>query len=127
MTPVRELPGIKDLIESGVLIPTAADVAREFAGFLESRYPFVPVTGYSIDWARVPGSRRLRWDTASPDEVVEFVNRSPVGAHSEVAIWFRRSEPCYVCDRAFAASRLDELLAPVFGERYVFGAAKDKS
>ena len=125
MTPIGELPGIKEWIESGDLVPTAVEVANEFAAFLESHYPFVPVTGYSIDWARVPGSRRLRWDTASPEEVVRFVNGSPIGAHSQIALWFRRSEPCYVCDLAFAASRLDELLVPVFGERYLFGAGNN--
>src|SRR5438128_5547575 len=125
-TPVHELPHIKRLIDQGILIPTNPDISRQFAEYVEHHYPFVPVTGYTIDWQRVPGGYRLRWDIATNEEVADFIANTPLVIHLWVVAWYRRHEPSFICEQSFAAQNLDALFGLGWGTRYLFGVDRNQ-
>lgn len=117
-----ELPHIKALILQGVATAVNKDLSSKFAKYLEKNYPLVPVTGYSIDWDRVPNSIRLRLNQMTEEETREFIYSTTLGQHRYAAIWYGRTQPCLVCELSFAAENLDLLFSSGWGARYVFGS-----
>jgi hypothetical protein len=120
--PGFQLPEVAALIDAGKLTVTDAAMSENFARFIEGHYPFLPVTGYSIDWSQVPDAVRLRWDeTIDRLNVADFLYGTPLVRHQFTAVWYGRSQPCVVGKFYHIAYNLELLVPPGLPERYLFG------
>jgi hypothetical protein len=118
------LPHIQELISQGQAEIRHGKMSLNFAEYIEKNYPFIPVTGYSINWDNVIHKIRLRWDHATDQQVEDFIYSTTISDYQLVAVWYGRRQPCLVCHLSFAAENLDLLFASGAGARYMFGIKK---
>jgi hypothetical protein len=120
--PGFQLPGAAALIAAGKLTISDPAMSEQFARFVEEKYSFLPVTGYSIDWSSVPGALRLNWnETVDESQATDFINETSLARHRFAGVWFGRSQPCVVGKYYNVAYNLGEILPPRLGVRYIFG------
>ena len=120
--PGFQLPGVAALIAKGILTISDTAMSEQFARFVEERYPFLPVTGYSIDWSSVPGAARLHQnETVDRLQVADFIRETGLARHRFAGVWYGRSQPCVIGKYYVVAYNLDEILPPQPAPRYLFG------
>jgi hypothetical protein len=100
-------------IADGRATPLPNDLSREFDEFL-ARLPWL---GASLDWSRMPPSRRL--DARSRE--LGWREDTRIGKHALVAVWYSLEEGGLVVPFEIGIAKLDELYWQSPGVRFVFG------
>jgi hypothetical protein len=118
--PIVELPEIQALIEAGKLTASEPELSERFAEHLEQHYPW-SASGSALDWDRIPGAMRLRFDEASDAEAADFLMDTSLARHLRVGVWHRRHEPTLICKFYVASFRLSTLFSFGSGARFLFG------
>jgi hypothetical protein len=120
--PGFQLPGVATMIAANKLSISEPTMSEQFARFVEERYPFTPVTGYSIDWSSVPGAVRLKWnETVDLLQVADFIRETVLARHRFTGVWYGRSQPCVIGKYYDVVYNLDEIVPPQLPVRYLFG------
>lgn len=122
-----DLETIREEINKGNAKIIASQYCAAFDKYVSNNFPWVPITGYRIDWSHVKGNfTRLNWDEADEEKTVQFFKKSCLNSFNEVCIIYGADEPgILVKFDDYLFKNLWRFLPPGFGTRFIVGAKQN--
>ena len=118
---------VKPLIKQGVASIIDAAYCEAFDQYQCDHYPWLPVTGYGIDWEKVTKPyQRLWWKTASVEETTEFLKKTCMSKFQEVCIIYGAHQPGLLVSFEYACKELENLTVFGWATRCMVGARRNK-
>lgn len=114
----RGLTTFDQWLRDGRAIWLPDQMSAEFDAYLDT-LPWVVTT---LDWAKMPPSEEFNVVENGRYELVSWIAKTKIGAHSHMVVWYSRDEGGLVVPLSFALANLDAMYLHYPGVRFAFGA-----
>jgi hypothetical protein len=127
MSNIVDQEHIKQFIANGLATIVDVKYCTLFDQYLCDNYPWMPITGYSIDWSKVshPHSR-LRWQEADAERTLQFLQTTCLCNYKEICFVYGAKQPGLLVDIDFAFQNLNDLIIFGIATRFMVGVKRDK-
>lgn len=113
---------LREWVQAGRATIVTAEVAQEFADYIES-LPWL-IAGTYPAWDRIPHAT-FRWDGLEDDEVAARATNAKVARHGHLLALYTLGEPALLVRYEDGIRNIDELYWRAPGPRYMCGADWD--